>query len=528
MAKAEPNIGFDVEAIPDEMAKAARWVCWKPVQRDGRWTKVPMNPHDLSTASSIDPATWGTLGDAVEAAVANAWGIGFTLGDGWLGVDFDGLPENPELSSWCAEWAAKSKTYVEVSPSKTGLHAIFRGVEKPIWSQNRRGPVELYERARFFCVTGWRVVGDAIGSDQSSVDAVADRWLRAETIHTTAPRADAVPALGVSNGDPSAADWSMCCDLAARGFRLEEIVGRLREKMNREGRHEKAARDDYVVGTARKALATAAVPEAAAEPLSIKPMRSVMTANPTKTPYVISRLLRRGEVAAVIAPPKARKSFLVADLAIAGATGTNWFGQFPVSKGRVLLVDNELSENEISDRMRSIVSERGVELETIADSLDVLSLRDSDAGADQVIEQLQALEQPYDLIVFDALYMFLEKGMDENSNADMTVLLRKFRRLAARTGAAVVLVHHTSKGAQAGKEAIDLGAGAGALGRAVDANIAIYRHAEEGHFVMRFNVRSSAPVGDLGIRWNYPAFSPVFHGLDLDDVYTGRARKKSD
>ena len=87
----------------------------------------------------------------------------------------------------------------------------------------------------------------------------------------------------------------MCCDLAARGFRLEEIVGRLREKRGREGRHEKAQRDDYVVGTARKALSAAAVPEANAEPLSIKPMRSVMASNPTKTPYVIQKLLRRGE-----------------------------------------------------------------------------------------------------------------------------------------------------------------------------------------------------------------------------------------
>jgi len=532
MAKAEPRTDFSGARIPQSMREAQRWVNWKAIQRDGRWTKIPINPHTGGAASSTDQSTWSDYKQArVRADVAGGkFGLGFMLGDGWVGVDFDGLDTNDELCAWVDDWITGCGTYVERSPSGTGYHAIYSGVALPAWSQNRRGPVEVYEKARFFCMTGDAPYERDANDAQYSLDAVCSTFLRRDTMAGVSPpvpppaTVEAVPTVAGGTGDASAADWGLCCDLAARGFREQEIVGRLREKMGLEGRHEKARRDDYVVGTARRALAAAKPASEHVERPAIASVRSVMAANPVKTPYVISRVLRRGEVGMVVAPPKARKSFLVADLAIAGATGSDWFGQYSVARGRVLLVDNELSLNEIADRTRTLLGNNGHGLEEI-DNLDVMSLRDSDAGIDDIVEQIEELEQPYDLIIFDALYMFLEKGMDENSNADMTVLLRKFRRLAARTGAAVILVHHTSKGAQGGKASIDLGAGAGALGRAVDANIAIYRHAEEDCFVMRFNVRSSAPIGDLGIRWRYPSFSAVMHGLDLEDL--ADAPKKS-
>ena len=42
---------------------------------------------------------------------------------------------------------------------------------------------------------------------------------------------------------------------------------------------------------------------------------------------------------------------------------------------------------------------------------------------------------------------------------------------AARLGAAIVLVHHTTKGAQAGKSVTDIGAGGGAQSRAADTHL---------------------------------------------------------
>ena len=528
MGKVKPSTGFEIEDIPHAMTEARRWVNWRAVQRDGNWTKVPVDPNSGDNASSTNPDTWGSFGDAVDAATADsALGIGFMLGDGWLGVDFDGLDQNSTLSAWVWDWGNDSTTYLERSPSGTGVHAIFKGTRLPDWSANRRGPVEVYEKARFFCVTGNRLYsGRDCTADQASVDQVCHAFLDTRSFPHATPAAVGSPGV-VSGQDNSAADWALCCDLAKKGLRQHEIETLLRHKMEAEGREEKAARRDYVPRTVAGAIEAAGAPEAIVEPLAIRPLATVIEENPIKTPYMIHKLLRRGEVAAVIAPPKCRKSFLIADLAISGAAGRDWFGQYRVQQGRVLLVDNELSPNEIADRTRTIMGDYGVTMEELGGRLDVLCLRDSDAEIDQVIRQLQALEQPYDLIIFDALYMFLEKGMDENSNADMTCLLRKFRRLASRTGAAVILVHHTSKGVQAGKEAIDLGAGAGALGRAVDTNIAIFRHEEDNCFVMKFNVRSSEPKGDLGIQWSYPTFRTA-HGIDLEELYTGKKAKKAE
>ena len=89
LEKPRPDTGFDFDSIPQEMLRERRWVCWRAVQRDGRWTKVPVDPGDGSTASSIDPSTWSGAVDALEHAEANGLGIGFMLGDGWLGIDFD-------------------------------------------------------------------------------------------------------------------------------------------------------------------------------------------------------------------------------------------------------------------------------------------------------------------------------------------------------------------------------------------------------------------------------------------------------
>jgi hypothetical protein len=506
MASSKASTAFEVESIPDEMTKVRRWVNWRAVERDGRWTKVPVDPSTGSNASSTDPSTWGSFVDAVDQATADdQLGIGFMLGDGWLGIDFDNMdaPEAKELREWVWDWGNLCGTYVEWSPSRTGVHAIFRDCHLPGWSANRRGPVEVYEGKRFFTVTGNRVYeGRDVLDAQGAVDEVCDRWLRKEQPKAAEPpRTPAAPA-----GDPSAADWAFCCDLAARGFREAEIAARLVEKMEAEGRAQKAARADYVERTVRGALAAAPAPEGKPEPLPSIGLAALLDQHRNRMPYLIDCILRRGEVACLIAPPKCAKSFLLADLALSCATGNSWHGHWRVAEGRVCVVDNELTPNELAHRMREVMHAKGIALERVDGKVDVVPLRESQMSAEDVLEQLEGLGK-YDLVIFDALYRFLEKGMDENSNADMTVLLRGFSRYAARTGAGVVLVHHTSKGNQSGKEAIDQGSGAGSIGRAVDTHIVLQRHEQEDVFVESMNTRSSKRPGKLAIRWEYPTFS---------------------
>lgn len=520
--KPRPRTAFDVEEIPGEMIAEARWVNWRAVQRDGKWTKVPVDPKTGGPGKANDPFTWGSFERAVARATVDDVGIGFMLGDGWLGVDLDGIadPEDGAIADqWLAEWARDCGTFVEYSPSGTGLHAVFRGVVVPDDSQNRRGPVEVYDRARFFCISGRALYARPVGGSQTAVDALCARFLHRE-VSVASP---AFEGRSEAPRDDSAVDWKFCCSLAAQGWPEGEIRELLKAKMFHEGREEKATRRDYVERTVANAVRTAGEkPEAG--PVETKPLLEIIREHPVQTPYLVHRLLRRGEVGAVIAPPKCRKSFLMHDLAISVATGRSWFGGFQCEAGRVLLVDNELTLSTIADRIRNIVGNMGFGMGALEGRFDCLALREDDRNLDAVLRGILELEQPYDLIIFDALYMFLEKGMDENSNADMTVLLRKFRRFATRTQSSCILVHHTSKGAQHMKETTDYGAGAGALSRAVDLHMAVYRHEEDDTFVARFEVRSGAPVAPIGIQWNYPRFT-VASGIDVDELYSGRKKR---
>lgn len=249
MTKPKPSTAFEVERIPLAMCSARRWVGWKPELRDGTWTKVPIQV-DGRPAKSNDPGTWSTLAEVRGLAETKPEiGIGFMLGDGWLGVDLDGVVDpatgaitDPEVE----EWLATTKTYVETTPSKTGLHAIFRGAGLPAWSGNRRGFVEVYERGRFFTVTGYARYEerDAI-ADQAAVDALCDRWLRKDK----PPPKPSTSSSATGTTDESAEDFKLAANLLRARRPDDEIAAALTRSMQARGRGEKAARTDYVPRT---------------------------------------------------------------------------------------------------------------------------------------------------------------------------------------------------------------------------------------------------------------------------------------
>jgi hypothetical protein len=267
--KPKPSTSFDVERIPLAMCSARRWINWYPEWKDDskkKWTKIPCDATGRKI-DATDPSNGRTLSDARDAADASlgvshakhpnaktadgelGLGLGFMLGDGWLGVDLDGVVDpatgritDPEVEAWLAT----TESYVETTPSKTGLHVIFKGVGIPAWSQNRRGFVEVYAEKRFFTVTGHaRYVNRDVLADQAAVDALCDKWLRKDKPKPPSPAG----AKRKRNPDASADDYSLACDLARKGTPRAEIEAKLAGKMIAEGRGDKAGRADYVPRT---------------------------------------------------------------------------------------------------------------------------------------------------------------------------------------------------------------------------------------------------------------------------------------
>jgi putative DNA primase/helicase len=162
------------------MGDLPQWVCWRAELREGKATKVPYSPESGSRARSDDPATWGTLPEAKKAArEKDLDGIGFvfTASDPFCGVDLDACvdPKTDEIASWASEIVGELDSYTEFSPSGTGLHVLLRAELPP--GGNRRARIEMYDRGRFFTVSGRRLGGTShvLEERQEQLSALHDR-----------------------------------------------------------------------------------------------------------------------------------------------------------------------------------------------------------------------------------------------------------------------------------------------------------------------------------------------------------------
>lgn len=225
---------------------------------------------------------------------------------------------------------------------------------------------------------------------------------------------------------------------------------------------------------------------------------------PRRSEPVVDGLVRRGETMNIIASPKTGKTWLVHALARAVSRGESWL-EHSTQKGRVLICDAELHPGELHERLRVSL---GADMMSAA--IDVLPLRGQGVDLNRLGEQLRGVGPGgYSLIVVDALYRFLPEGVSENDNSAMMRVYNSLDQIAARTQAAVAIVHHASKGDQSGKSVTDTGSGAGAISRAADSHLVIRPHQEEGLFVLQAVTRSFAQPADRSIRWRYPHWELV-------------------
>lgn len=151
-----------VISLPSLLRPLPQWVGWRLESRDGKPTKVPINPRTGQRAATDQPDTWGTLEEA-QAAVGrgrlNGVGFVFVTGGGFVGIDLDKCRDarTGEIETWAQDIIRELDSYTEISPSGTGVHVLLRG-ELPAGSR-RKGRVEMYDRGRYFTVTGEHVAG---------------------------------------------------------------------------------------------------------------------------------------------------------------------------------------------------------------------------------------------------------------------------------------------------------------------------------------------------------------------------------
>lgn len=238
---------------------------------------------------------------------------------------------------------------------------------------------------------------------------------------------------------------------------------------------------------------------------------------PTLRPVLIHGFLRLGETMNIIAPPKTGKSWLVTDLALAVAMGSEWFG-YPCERGRVLIIDNELHKETSASRVPKVIAARGLKVDDVTPWLSVENQRGKLKTIEHIGNKVAHYKaKGYKLIIIDAFYRALPKNVDENDNGAIADVYNMLDRYAEQIGCAFILIHHTSKGNQATKSVTDVGAGAGSQSRAADTHCIMRRHREKDVVVLESVVRSFPSVKPLCLHWKWPLWNPDA-SLNPDDL----------
>ena len=251
-------------------------------------------------------------------------------------------------------------------------------------------------------------------------------------------------------------------------------------------------------------------------PLAPISLGDLVSRHPDLRPPVVHGLLRRGETMNVISSSKIGKSWLVADLALAVATGGSWLDTFATAPGDVLILDNELHGETIAHRLHQVAVARQVSLDDIGRRVFIQNLRGRLLDVFTLESYFLSLEPGrFKLIVLDAFYRFLPPGTDENDNARMAQVYNRLDSYADFLGCCFVPVHHASKGSQSGKAITDVGAGAGSQSRATDTHLVLRPHEQDDVVVLEAAVRSWPPVVPRCLRWSFPVWTLVD---DLDPM----------
>jgi primase-polymerase (primpol)-like protein len=119
----------------------------------------------MGRAMSNNPTTWDTLEQALShRSDPGIMGVGFMFGEsGFFGIDFDGCvdPATGAILPAVVAVLARFPTYMEFSPSGTGIHVIGIGRKPEGAGCKKLGAfgckqVEIYDKLRWFAFTGNR------------------------------------------------------------------------------------------------------------------------------------------------------------------------------------------------------------------------------------------------------------------------------------------------------------------------------------------------------------------------------------
>lgn len=264
--------------------------------------------------------------------------------------------------------------------------------------------------------------------------------------------------------------WELECLLAEAGMKQLEIVAVVRATVwNKfEGRNNELPQ---LIKEAQKALDHTGAPttdagddgvlEVVDEEDEVNPLTwSEFDRDHVPITWMVADVWGESEVGFISGLPKSYKSWLAIDLAVSVATGTRFLGTFQCKRHNVLLIQEEDPRPILQDRLAKVAGAKGliygkktgpstIEMRyELPDNLHVISNQGfsiDDTWMELLEEWIKQRE--IRLVILDPLMMIAGGGFDEFKAFEfMEQVLKPLKRVRARTGAAIVLVHHHIKG----------------------------------------------------------------------------------
>ncbi|TKB58363.1 AAA family ATPase [Ferrimonas aestuarii] len=231
------------------------------------------------------------------------------------------------------------------------------------------------------------------------------------------------------------------------------------------------------------------------------------------SPYLIKNLLPANSMGVVYGPSGHFKSFLVLSMACALASGTSFDGR-QVNQSSVLYVAGEGGTG-VPRRIKGweVVHNQGQPVQNLAVISQPIYLADA-AQLQALIDTIAEIpfSKPLGLIIIDTLARCFA-GADENKASDMNLFIAKLDELRRRTGATVLVVHHSGKDADKGAR------GSSALRAAADFEYSVKR-LEEDDLAAELNCTKMKDDSDSANNAYQLKVKQLFRDSDGDPVTT--------
>lgn len=169
------------------------------------------------------------------------------------------------------------------------------------------------------------------------------------------------------------------------------------------------------------------------------------TSKDQKPRWLVEGLVRAGSIGFIAGEPKVTKSWLALHMAQSVATGVPFLGKFLSTPSNVLYIQEEDAIETVMTRYRLL--EKGHVIPTPADGRLTYAIQTGyrinfDILGEKLTEAVRAAKA--ELVILDVLNKL--HNYDDSNQKQATTIMNVFEHVRRETGAAIVIVHHFSKG----------------------------------------------------------------------------------